>query len=170
MTHNDIRILFAYNAWANNRIFEALARLSEQQYRSDLRSSHRDLQGTATHLVGAEKLWLSRWTGRPEEGLLAAAEVPSLPALKTVWERVAADTARFVGKLSKERLEANFVYTNTMGEPCSHPLVETLQHVVNHSTYHRGQISGMMRQVGAEPLNTDLIVFYRHLKPRPEVH
>jgi uncharacterized damage-inducible protein DinB len=170
MTSNDIKLLFAYNAWANNRIFESLAGLSEEQYRRDLGSSHGGIHGAVTHLLGAEAMWLSRWLGAPDPALLSASEVPSLESLKTLWERVAADTAKFVGKLSKESLEADFQYANTKGERFSHPLVQALQHLVNHSTYHRGQISGMMRQVGAQPVNTDLITFYRHLKPASKPH
>ncbi len=170
MTSDDVKLLFAYNAWANNRIFEVLARLSEEQYRRDLGSSYGGIRGTLTHLVGAEKMWLSRWPGAPDTSLLSISDVPSLDGLKAVWEKVAAATAKFVGKLSDERMEANFEYTNTKGERFSHPLVQSLQHVVNHSTYHRGQISGMVRQVGAQPVNTDLITFYRHLRPASRPH
>lgn len=122
--------------------------------------------------MGAEKVWLSRWLGEPDSSLLPPDEVPSLADLKRIWERVAADSAKFVAKLSEQALEADLEYANTKGERFSHPLVQSLQHVVNHSSYHRGQISGMVRQVGGQPVNTDLITFYRHLRPasKPVVH
>ncbi len=172
MTKRESGLLFAYNAWANNRIFEALAQLSEEQYTRDLRSSYGTIHATLAHLVGVEKMWLSRWQGKPDTSLLSAGEVTSLTDLKSLWEKVAAETARFVSRQTERTLDADIDYTNARGERFSHPLMQSLQHVVNHSTYHRGQLAGMARQVGGQPVNTDLITFYRHLKPpsKPVVH
>ena len=172
MTKDDIRLLFAYNAWANNRIFDALARLPEEDYRRDLKSSHGGIHGALTHIVGAEKVWFSRWTGKTEAALLKPVEVQSLQDLRAIWEKVAAGTAKYAGRLTEEMMEEDFEYTNTRGERFKHPLLHSLLHVVNHSSYHRGQITSMMRQVGTEPVNTDLIMFYRHLRPgtKPVIH
>ncbi len=163
MTSEEIKLLFAYNAWANNRVFEALAQLSEEQFRRDLKTSHGSILGTLIHVVGAEKVWLSRWLARPES-MLQADDVSSLADLKSIWEKVAGGTATFVARLTEERMKADFEYANTKGERYSHPLVQSLQHVVNHSSYHRGQIASLVRQVGGQPVNTDLITFYRHLR------
>jgi uncharacterized damage-inducible protein DinB len=159
MTVQEIRMLFAYNSWATSRVFDVLGPLSDELIRHDLRTGHESVFGTLTHLVESERVWLARWLGKPAQRNETAA--PTLDALKSAWEKVAAETARFVGKLTEEKMSADLQYANSKGEKFAQPLVQSLQHVVNHSTYHRGQVASMMRQVGAEPTNTDLITFYR---------
>lgn len=162
MTIQEMKMLFAYNAWATNRVFEALAKVPGELYTTDLKASHGGIHGTMTHLVAAEKLWVSRWEGKPESSLLTAKDAPSLANLKQIWEDVASRTARFVAKLDDKKLQSTFEYTSTEGKRFTHTYQQTLQHLVNHSTYHRGQIATLMRQVGAEPVGTDLINFYRY--------
>jgi len=162
MTIQEIKRLFAYNAWANNRVFEALAKIPESEYLRDLKSSHASLGGTMIHLVGAEKIWLSRLIGKPEASLLGLQDAPTLESLKSTWEDVAARIARFLAKLDDRGLQKQLAYTTTEGKKFSNSNEQILQHVVNHSSYHRGQIAALMRQVSAEPVNTDLIAFFRH--------
>jgi uncharacterized damage-inducible protein DinB len=161
MTAQGIRFLFAYNSWATNRVFESLIKVPENDYHRDLKSSHRCIHGTLTHLIGAEKIWLSRWIGKPETSMLSGKEVLSLTALKEIWEDVAARTAKFVARLDDEKLLSTFNFTTSQGKTLTHVYQHALQHLVNHSTYHRGQIAALMRQVGAQPIGTDLITFYR---------
>lgn len=162
MNIQEIKKLFAYNAWANNRIFEALSKISESEYRRDLKTSHGSLAGTLVHLVGVEKLWLSRLAGKPENTILRPQDAPTLQQLKSTWEDVAARMARFLAKLDDKSLQQPVSYTATEGERFSNSNQQILQHVVNHSSYHRGQIASLMRQTGAEPVPTDLIAFFRH--------
>ncbi len=161
VTNQEIKVLYAYNAWATNRVFEALAEVPEELCMVDLKASHGGIHGAMTHLIAAEKIWVSRWEGKPEASLLLARDVPSLAALKQIWEDVASRTARFVAKLDDRKLQSSFEYTSTEGKRYTHTYQQTLQHLVNHSTYHRGQIAILMRQVGAQPVATDLIDFYR---------
>ncbi len=162
MTDQEIRKLFAFNAWATNRTFESLMRVPEPDYRRDLKTGFGSLHGTMTHLVAAEKLWLSRLAGKPESSLMSEDDVPSLESLKSLWEDVAARMARFVSRLDGKALAKDLEYTTTEGKRHTNGLQQILQHIVNHGTYHRGQIAAMVRQVGFEPVNTDLIAFYRH--------
>jgi uncharacterized damage-inducible protein DinB len=169
MKVQDIKMLFAYNAWATNRVFESLARLPEDLYRKDLKASHGGIHGTMVHLVGAEKLWLSRWVGKPEMTLLQAAEISTLSALKEIWEDVASRMARFAARLDDQKASSQFEYATTEGKRNTSGYWQAFQHLVNHSTYHRGQIAALMRQMGAEPVSTDLISFYRHAaQPAPK--
>ncbi len=161
MTSQEIRTLFAYNAWATNRIFEALKGLPEDQFTMDLRASHGGIRGALTHLVAAEKIWLSRLSGNPESTMISEKDTPSLSALKELWEDVAERTAKFIAELDDKKLSSTFEMTTTRGKKYTHFYQDALQHLVNHSTYHRGQIAVLMRQVGAQPVGTDLIAFYR---------
>ena len=64
-------------------------------------------------------------------------------------------------RLPSADLDRVVEYHNTKGHAFSNPMWQMLQHLVNHGTYHRGQITTMLRQLGATPLTTDLIAFYR---------
>jgi uncharacterized damage-inducible protein DinB len=165
MTVQEIKRLFAYNSWATNRIFEALAEVPEGDYKRDLKTSHGSLHGTLTHLVASEKIWLSRLVGKPETMLMTEQEAPSLAALKVIWEDIASRTARFLGRLDEKKLEISFEYLTTGGKRFANTYAQILQHLINHASYHRGQIIAMMRQVGAQPVGTDLIAFFRHTAP-----
>lgn len=90
----------------------------------------------------------------------APSDFPTLAALRTRWLEVQREQAEFVFGLTEEALVAQVAYINTRGEAFSYLLWQTMQHVVNHSTYHRGQITTMLRQLGAEPIATDFLVFY----------
>jgi uncharacterized damage-inducible protein DinB len=161
MTVQEIQKLFAYNAWATNRLFEALAHVPEASYKRDLKSSHNSLHGTVTHMVAAEKIWLSRLIKKPEAALMTGQESPSLQSLKAVWEDVAAHIARFVSKLDDKALGNNLEYFTTEGKKFTNSMNQILLHIINHSSYHRGQVAALMRQIGMEPVNTDLIAFFR---------
>lgn len=163
MTLQEIKLLFAYNSWASDRIFEAVSPLPAENYFKDLKGSHGGIHGTLTHLVGAEKIWLSRWVGRPDATLLKAEEVTSLADLRSIWEVVGRETAAFLSKMNERKLQETLSTTTSKGVQYTQTYQQMFQHVVNHSTYHRGQIAAMMRQVGAAPVATDLIAFYRQV-------
>jgi uncharacterized damage-inducible protein DinB len=161
MTLSEIRFLHAYNSWATNRIFDALASLPEEQYLRDLHGSHGGIHGSLTHLVGAEKLWLERWKGGTIGPLLKAADVQTLAELRRIWETAGHDTAAWLGVMNDRKLQDSFTMKTTKGETFTHVYWHAFQHMVNHSTHHRGQIITLMRQLGATPPVTDLIAFYR---------
>ncbi len=166
MILEEVKLLFAYNSWATNRVFEALEQMPAEKYRQEIKSSHGSIHGTLTHLVAGEKIWLSRLIGKPETTLLQPQEVGSLAALRNLWENVSRQMARFLSTLSVKKLNESFTIVTTEGKQFTHTYQQVLQHLVNHSTYHRGQITTLMRQLDAKPASTDLIVFYRQMGPK----
>ena len=161
MTFMELKLLHAFNAWASNRIFDAVEHMPEDDVTRDMKTSHGSIHGTLVHMVGAEKIWLSRWLGTPDRSFLSTAEVPTLTDIRTTWERVGLETARFVGTMNDRKLQETFTMTTAKGETFVHSYGQAFQHVVDHSTYHRGQIVAMMRQLGVTPPSTGLIVFFR---------
>ena len=161
-----VRELFTYNTWANRRIFEALAQFPPEEYLRDLRSSHGGIHGTLAHIVGAEKIWLSRWTGGPVPAVLQGKDVASLAELRAIWEDVETERTAFLSGLSDRRLEETLAIKTTKGEEFVHTYGEMFRHVVDHSSYHRGQIVTMLRQLGVKPPSTGLIMFYRERPKR----
>jgi uncharacterized damage-inducible protein DinB len=161
MTLADIRTLFEFNYWAKARLMGVVESLSEDQFAEDLGSSHRSVHGALCHIVGAEHIWLSRWTGLPVFKLIDPKDYPTITAVRQKWDEVEQGMSEFVSELTDERLSSVLRYKTREGKQFSNVLWQMMQHLVNHSTYHRGQIVTMLRQLGVKPIGTDLITFYR---------
>ena len=161
MTSKDVTELFDYNLWANNRLFEAAAQLPTEQYLQEHKFSHGGIHGTLTHIVAAQKLWISRWRGTPENTLLQGKDVVSLLDLISIWEQVSSDTAEFLKTMTDEKLQEMMTITTTAGKQFVNTYQQMLQHLVNHSSSHRGQVTAMIRQLGVKPPSTDMIAYYR---------
>ncbi len=161
MTLHEIKLLHAFNSWADNRIIDAVAAMPAEKVMQDMKSSHGGIFGTLVHLVGAEKIWLSRWTPKPDSRFLSAADVPTVEALKNAWVAIGFETAKFLGTMTDRKLQETFTMKTSKGESYTHTYWQAFQHMVDHSSYHRGQIVAMMRQQGIAPPTTGLINFYR---------
>jgi uncharacterized damage-inducible protein DinB len=157
----DCRLLYDYNSWANHRSLDACAALSGEQFSRDLKSSFSSVQDTLVHIFSAEWIWLERWHGRAPTVFPNAADFPNLDSVRNFWAKIDRDLLDYVSSLTPDDLQRAISYKRMSGEAHAQPLWQLLQHVANHSTYHRGQIAGMVRQLGAKPISTDLILFFR---------
>jgi len=161
MTADEVRELFAYNAWANRKLFAAAAALPQEHYFRDLRSSHGGIHGTLAHIVWAEQLWLCRWLKAPNPAVSQGKDLGSLDAVRARWEEVEAQRAEFLRDFPDARLaETRAVQPSTGGE-FLHTFGEMFRHAIDHSSYHRGQVVTLLRQLGVQPPSTGLIVYYR---------
>ncbi len=163
MTLQEAKTLHAYNSWANNRIFDVVEKLPLEQYRKDMKSSHGGIHGTLTHIVGAEKVWVERFNTNVQP-FLKADEIPNAAELRKIWEKAGYETARWLGMMNDKKLNDTFEMKTSRGDVFRHVFSQAFQHMVNHSSYHRGQIVTMLRQIDATPVSTDLILFYRETK------
>src|SRR5213596_2242406 len=157
----EARALFAYNAWANRRVFTALRALPPEQYFRDLKSSHGGIHGTLCHIVWAEQLWLHRWLGKANPTVPQGQDLKSLAAVRGRWEEVEAERGRFLAEMTEPRLDETRLVKPSSGGEYVHTFRQMFRHFINHSSYHRGQIVTFMRQLGATPPSTDLILYYR---------
>ncbi len=160
MTLQEIKALMAFNTWANRRFFEAVGQLSHEQYTRDMHSSHGGIHGTLVHIVGTEGLWLARWQKHPDPSAGLPSQGHSLADLRALWEQTRADMGQFLDGLNDQKLQEILTATTRAGT-FSNPYWQMIQHVVDHSSYHRGQIVTMLRQLGVTPPSTGLIRFYR---------
>ncbi|HEV2315746.1 MAG TPA: DinB family protein [Candidatus Acidoferrales bacterium] len=166
MTVDDIQLLYDYNTWANRRVLDACAPLAPAQLTRKLGSSYPSVRDTLTHIMFVEWLWLERWHGRSPSGP-PAGEFPDLASIRARWQEIENDLLKFVRALSARDLERVVHYHNTKGNPFSDRMWQMLQHLVNHGTYHRGQITTLLRQLSATPVATDMIAFYREQSGQP---
>lgn len=159
MDLKTIRLMWDYTKWADARAFEAASKLAPEQYLKDLGSSLKSVRDTLVHIVSAQWIWLSRWKGTSPKAMWAAEEYPTFPVLRSRWAELHGEVEAFVAAQSDASLAKDLVYRNTKGETLQYPLGALVLHMVNHSTYHRGQVTTLLRQLGAAPLPTDLVMF-----------
>lgn len=140
MTKDDVHLLYEYDRWANNRVLQTATALSAEQFTRDLGGAFCSVRDTLVHIIGGEWIWLAYW-------------------------RASSHTSAFVADL-RTRRDALFnpdAFPNVAAVQLKWAEVEKeqhlMQHLANHSTYHRGQVGLMMRQLGAEPQATDFHVF-----------
>jgi uncharacterized damage-inducible protein DinB len=155
--------LYRYNRWANRRVFEQLAKLSAGDFTRDLGNSYPSLRDTALHIVWAEWIWLERWKGTSPKSVFQVGDFPTVDAIRTKWSEVERGQRVLLDTLSAERLHEIVPYINLQGRTWRYVLWRQMVHVVNHSTYHRGQLTTMLRQVGAQVVTTDFLVFHDEL-------
>jgi len=170
MTIAEIRHLFTYTEWANERVLSAAEKLPLEELLRDVHISHKSILGTLLHVAGADSLWLERWNGNSPVGPNVWAgwtpdDARSLQQVREKWQPVIRGRNTFLEKISDADLSRELAYKRFTGEDYSLPLGQQLQHVVNHATLHRGQVVGMMRQLGIVPPTTDLLFYLMENKP-----
>lgn len=166
MNVQEFKVLYDYDFWANHRALDACAALNDEQFTRNLGNSFSSVRDTLCHICGAEWIWLERWHGRSPGALPNAADCSNLEAVRRRWAEVERDLLDYVASLTSDDLQRVVNFKTLAGVPYSQQLWQCLQHVANHSTYHRGQITTMLRQLGAKPVSTDMIAFYRERNPQ----
>lgn len=166
MNLSNIQRLFDYTEWANDLAMDAAAKLSDDHLRRDFGISHKSILGTLVHMAGAEWIWLERWHGRSPTkdqawSLWSTESCADLDILRERWGELINQRRRYVSELDESRLTGELAFKLLSGDPSSMPLVDQMQHVANHATMHRGQVVGMIRQLGIDPPSTDLLFFLR---------
>lgn len=167
MTIQDLQTLLDYHYWARDRLLDAIDGLTPQQYNQDLRSSFPSVRATVTHIYAAEWAWHQRWMGSSPTALLPADAFADAGALRQAWGELERTIGAFIAALDDSAVERVLAYTLLSGQEGSSPIGQMVQHVVNHASYHRGQITTMLRQLGAPPPKPmDMIAYYRVIAAR----
>ena len=166
MNLSDIRNLFDYTEWANGLALEAAGKLSDENLRREVNISHGSIFGTLLHMAGAEWIWLERWHGRSPAkaeawSLWTTESCADLAMLNQRWQEAVDRRAEYMSGLDESQLASELPFRLLSGDPSSMRLVDQMQHVANHATMHRGQVVGMIRQLGIDPPSTDLLFYLR---------
>ena len=166
MDLTDIKHLFNYTEWANDLAMKAAGKLSDDNLRREVGISHKSIFGTLLHMAGAEWIWLERWNGRSPRKEEAwsrwtTESCADLSTLEERWNNFVEQRTTYVSELDESRLAGELPFKLLSGDPNSMRLIDQMQHVVNHATLHRGQVVGMIRQLGIDPPSTDLLFYLR---------
>lgn len=165
MTADYLRTLVAYHYWARDRVLDAAAALSADDYARDLGSSFPSVRATLQHTFGAEVIWLRRWQG-VSPTTFPGAMPADLVGLRQAWREHEQAFRTFVHTLDDSSIHEVVYYRLFSGAEGESAMWQMIAHVVNHATYHRGQVTTLLRQLGAEPArSTDMIAFFRERRP-----
>ena len=166
MTHEDLGAMLDYHYWARDRVLAAAEALTAEQFTRAMGSSFRSVRDTLAHILGAEEAWLSRWKGQSPGSLRPAGDFADLASVRRSWAETEQQVRAFVAESGEEGVGRVMSYRLISGAPGASPFWQMLQHVVNHASYHRGQVTTLLRQLGAAPpAPMDMIAFYRAQAP-----
>jgi uncharacterized damage-inducible protein DinB len=157
MTPALARKFAAYNCIMNDKVYGVVAALSDAERKQPRGAFFGSVHGTLNHLLWADQVWLARFDGQPAPGGGTRTEVASefelLRQLRTLTDQ---RISEFAERLTHERLESEFSWTNSKGTSRSAPLFVLVAHLFNHQTHHRGQLTTLLSQMGLDVGVTDL--------------
>lgn len=159
MNKQDILLLYHYNRWANAKILNTAANVTQEQFIAPASFPHGGLRGTLVHALSAEWIWRTRWQGTSPTSLLKAHDFPDFQSLQRRWMEEEKQLMDFLNAVSDERLNNTFDYKNTSGKPFTKVLWQVMAHVVNHGTQHRSEAAAILTNLGHSPGDIDLISF-----------
>jgi uncharacterized damage-inducible protein DinB len=146
---NHVRSLLDHMAWADERVLESLRQPQVPARALEIYA----------HVVGVEHRWFARLEGRDP----TVAVWPDLTI--TECERLGRENRAafrdYVDRLTSDDLRRSVHYRNSAGEEFDSAIEDILLHVAMHGSYHRGQVTLLVRDAGAEPQPTDYIAFVR---------
>lgn len=165
MNHRYLSDLLAYHYWAQERVFDACAPLSPEQFTRHLGNSFPSVRDTLAHIQWAEHIWYARWQKEPLP-LPSPEAFPDLASIRQASSAHALKMHALLQRLGQDGVNQSMDYTSRIdGKDHTSLFWEMFQHVINHGTYHRGQVTMMLRLLGAQPAGTDLIQFYWTREP-----
>lgn len=162
MNFQTLQSLLDYHYWARDRVLDAVEPLTPEQFTRELGNSFPSIRDTLVHLCSAEWIWCARWDGESPHAMLDPRMFSDLTSVRAAWLENERRVRAVLARLGEDGIARPIEYRGFNGQPQAQLFWQMLQHVVNHGSYHRGQITTMLRQLGAvPPKSLDLIAFYR---------
>ncbi len=162
MTKKYFKEIAEYNLWANTITCDWLEQITDEQWNKEIFSSFNSIQETVLHIISAEKAWLQRFKKQPVEWLQSTYRGTKNEHIK-LWKDNSAELKAFIDAFDENDLNKNLDFKRLNGDAYSMPYYQLFAHVVNHATYHRGQLVTMLRQAGFRNVSsTDLLGVYRN--------
>ncbi len=149
--------LLDHNYWAGDRQLSACEALTEEDFLRPLGNSFASLRDTLAHLLVVEWLWLERWKGNSPQSLPWSLDFPNLAAVTDCWRGIECEMRQYIAGLTEADLEHVVTCTSTRGQTWTYPLWRMILHFTHHQSYHRGQVTALLRQLGKQPPKVDFI-------------
>lgn len=164
MNIQDILLLYEYNYWANKRILQESANVTQEQFNAPASFPYGGLRGTLLHILDTEWGWRALFQSIDAASDLIEAEFPTLAAFEVRWQEEEAAMHSYIKSLSNEDMEGHLRYTTDNGMKRDRILWHCLLHVVNHGTQHRSEAAALLTDYGHSPGDLDFTVFLNENK------
>jgi uncharacterized damage-inducible protein DinB len=151
MNLNELRTLVDYHYWARDRLMQAVEQLTPEQLSLPIASSFPSVRDTLVHLWGAEVIWLGRWGGHSPTSCPPATTSPISRRSLAHGSEEEAGFARCSSVSARTASSERWNTACSIGKAYVQPFWQMLLHLVNHGSYHRGQVTTMLRQLGVQP-------------------
>ncbi|MFD2284645.1 damage-inducible protein DinB [Pedobacter petrophilus] len=150
-----------FTNWADNRAIDWLTQITDEQWTQASISSFGSIRDTAVHIVSAKKIWIDFWTDVQDPAYLSSEFKGTREDLIDIWKTISAELRSFIENYPLENYANEINVKKPNGEMSKMVFRKTFPHMINHSTYHRGQLVTQLRQSGFSSLsNTDLFTYY----------
>jgi uncharacterized damage-inducible protein DinB len=163
--HDDFASLFAFNRWANAKMLDACRKLTPEQYAAEPLAGWSPIRSTVFHIAGATDGWLRALAADPDQSFPTEADFPTVEAIDRLLERAYRRFDELLPQLTPERL-ATPITIQRRGQTRTLPPWAILRHIVNHGTYHRGQVSSKLKRFGIQQAETDFIFWVMEQIPQ----
>jgi uncharacterized damage-inducible protein DinB len=163
--NDDFVSLFAYNRWADRRVLEACGKLSAEQYAAEPVPGWASVRSSLVHIASATQNWIRRIAGEVATTAQTEADLPTHEAVQRHLDRAYEILDGLWPTLTPQRLAAPQTFL-IRGRSVVLPPWLVLRHVVNHATYHRGQIASKLKRLGVEQASTDMVVWVLEQMPQ----
>jgi uncharacterized damage-inducible protein DinB len=151
---DDIVTLFAYERWANRIVLDACRKLTAEQYVAEPAPGWASVRSTIFHIALATEFNLRTLTGDSDDRIPAEAELVTVDDVAQLLERAYHRFEELRPTLTPERLNT-LITLRAIGRSFTLPRWAILRHIVNHSSYHRGQVASKLKRFGIEQPITD---------------
>ncbi len=162
---DDFPSLFAFNRWANGKMLDACRKLTPEQYAAEPVPGWASVRSTVVHIAIVTEGWLRGLMANPDESVATEAELPTVDDAERLLDRAYKILDELLPTLTPERL-ATPVTLRRRGRTATLPPWALLRHLVNHTTYHRGQVASKLKRFGVQQAETDFVYWVFEQTPQ----
>lgn len=162
-------MLADYTIWADTIVIGWLNQLNEDQWNKSTTSSFSSIKQTALHIASAEKVWIDFWKIEPAPVYLSVNFEGTKKDLIDIWEEANMGMKKFIDEYPEDNYMKDVIFSYPRGGEGKMEFWQTVSHIVNHSTYHRGQLVTLLRQVGFTNLSSIDLATYFILNQRENI-
>lgn len=156
----NISFLIDYHVWAHNRILHQLQTITMEEWNKDLGGSFPTMRELSKHLITADYRWMQRWKGVPFADIPGTFVFDSCTQVNATWQPIFNEMQAVAKAFFEGGAEQPINFITSSGKEFTMPFWQTVYQVVNHGTYHRGQITNMLRLLHKDPVATDIFLFF----------
>ncbi len=161
---DDFASLFAFNRWANAKMLDACRQLTQEQYTAEPVPGWPSVRATVYHIALVTEAWLRGLENDPDHSIPTEAEIATVADAEQLLNRAYQRFDRLLPTLTPEKL-ATPITLQRRGRSITMPPWALLRHVVNHTTYHRGQVASKLKRFGIVQPETDLVFWWKEQMP-----